>query len=127
VDKAQGDVPQFLLAKVEESRMAHATQRITYATMSADPNLHTDFDAAIARVKGTLGQTYPMYINGQAVTAASQFDDRSPIDTRILLGRFQQGGREHVQQAAAAARAAFPGWRAGCRPNNNRYPQQPRR
>src|ERR687893_566955 len=90
--------------------MTQATQRITYATMSADPNLHTEFDAAIARVKGTLGQTYPMYINGQPVTTASQFDDRSPIDTRILLGRFQQGGREHVQQAVAAARAAFPGW-----------------
>ena len=92
--------------------MAHATQRITYATMSADPNLHTEFDAAIGRVKGKLGQTYPMYVNGQAVTAGSQFDDRSPIDTRIVLGRFQQGGREHVQQAIAAARAAFPAWSA---------------
>ena len=37
-------------------------QRITYATMAADPNLHVEFDAAIERVKGTLGQTYPMYI-----------------------------------------------------------------
>ena len=87
-------------------------QRITYATMAADPNLHVEFDAAIERVKGTLGQTYPMYIAGQAVTASEQFDDRSPIDTRILLGRFQQGGREHVQQAIAAARAAAPGWAA---------------
>jgi 1-pyrroline-5-carboxylate dehydrogenase len=78
--------------------------------MAADPNLHVEFDAAIERVKGTLGQTYPMYVGGQAVTAPDQFDDRSPIDTRILLGRFQQGGREHVQQAIAAARAAAPGW-----------------
>ena len=91
--------------------MAQVTQRITYATMSADPNLHTEFDAALERVKGSLGQTYPMYINGQPVTAAQQFDDRSPIDTRIVLGRFQQGGREHVQQAIAAARAAFPAWK----------------
>ena len=90
--------------------MAQATQRITYATMSADPNLHTEFDAAIGRVKGTLGQTYPMFINGSPVTAAEQFEDRSPIDTRIVLGRFQQGGREHVQQAIAAARAAAPAW-----------------
>ena len=87
-------------------------QRITYATMAADPNLHVEFDAAIERVKGTLGRTYPMYIGGQAVTAAEQFDDRSPIDTRIVLGRFQQGGREHVQQAIAAARTAAPGWAA---------------
>ena len=87
-------------------------QRITYATMAADPNLHVEFDAAIERVKGTLGQTYPMYIGGQAVTASEQFEDRSPIDTRMVLGRFQQGGREHVQQAIAAAKAAAPAWAA---------------
>ncbi|OFW04060.1 MAG: 1-pyrroline-5-carboxylate dehydrogenase [Acidobacteria bacterium RIFCSPLOWO2_02_FULL_67_36] len=87
-----------------------ATQRITYATMSADPNLHTDIDAAVERVKGMLGKTHPMYIDGKAVTAGAQFEDRSPIDTRIVLGTFQQGGREHVQQAVAAARAAFPAW-----------------
>lgn len=87
-------------------------QRITYATMAADPNLHVEFDAAIERVKGTLGQTYPMYIGGQAITAGEQFEDRSPIDTRIVLGTFQQGGREHVKQAIAAAKAAAPGWAA---------------
>jgi 1-pyrroline-5-carboxylate dehydrogenase len=92
--------------------MAQATQRITYATMSADPNLHTEFDAALARVKGTLGRTYTMAIGGEAVNAPEQFDDRSPIDTRIVLGRFQQGGREHVQRAIAAARAASPAWSA---------------
>lgn len=88
------------------------TQRITYATMSADSNLHVEFDAALDRVKGTLGRTYPMFINGVPVTAAEQYDDRSPIDTRIVLGRFHQGGREHVQRAVAAARAAYPAWRA---------------
>ena len=87
-------------------------QRITYATMAADPNLHVEFDAAIERVKGTLGQTYPMYIGGQAITASEQFEDRSPIDTRIVLGKFQQGGREHVKQAIAAAKAAAPAWAA---------------
>jgi 1-pyrroline-5-carboxylate dehydrogenase len=80
--------------------------------MAADPNLHVEFDAAIERVKGMLGRTYPMYIGGQAVTAAEQFEDTSPIDTRILLGRFQQGGREHVQQAVVAARTAAPSWSA---------------
>ncbi len=89
-----------------------STQRITYATMAADPNIHVEFDAAIERVKGTLGKTHPMYIGGKPVNTPEQFDDRSPIDTRILLGRFQQGGREHVQQAIAAARAAAPAWAA---------------
>jgi 1-pyrroline-5-carboxylate dehydrogenase len=87
-------------------------QRITYATMAADPNVHVEFDAAIERVKGTFGQTYPMYIGGEAVTASETFEDRSPIDTRVVLGKFQQGGREHVQKAIAAAKAAAPGWAA---------------
>lgn len=90
--------------------MTEATQRITYATMSADPNLHTQFDAAIERVKEMLGKTYTMNIDGKAVTAAGQFEDKSPIDTRVVLGKFQHGGREHVKQAVAAARAAFPAW-----------------
>src|SRR5205807_8656794 len=46
------------------------------------------------------------------VRASSEFDDRSPIDTRILLGRFQSGSREQVREAIAAARAAFPAWSA---------------
>ena len=89
-----------------------STQRITYATMAADPNIHVEFDAAIERVKGMLGRTYSMHIGATEVTAAQQFDDRSPIDTRIVLGRFQEGGREHAQQAIAAARAAAPAWAA---------------
>src|SRR5207302_8266747 len=33
---------------------------------------------------------------------------RSPIDTRILLGKFQQGTRDDVKRAIAAARSAYP-------------------
>jgi 1-pyrroline-5-carboxylate dehydrogenase len=92
--------------------MATQARKITYSTMAADPNIHVEFDAAIARVSGALGKTHAMYIGGETVVAVEQVDDRSPIDTRIVLGRFQQGGREHAQQAIAAARAAAPGWAA---------------
>ena len=51
-------------------------------------------------------------IGGREVRAASQFDDRSPIDTRILLGTFQQASREQAREAIAAARAAYPAWSA---------------
>jgi 1-pyrroline-5-carboxylate dehydrogenase len=53
-----------------------------------------------------------MFIAGREVRASSEFDDRSPIDTRILLGRFQSGSRDQVRDAVAAARAAFPAWSA---------------
>jgi 1-pyrroline-5-carboxylate dehydrogenase len=91
---------------------AKTAQKITYATMTAErmTDLHRELDAAIARVQHAFGQVHPMYIDGRPVTAATQFEKRSPIDTRILLGRFQEGTREHVQDAIAAARAASPAW-----------------
>src|SRR5215831_13759510 len=88
--------------------------KITYATMSAErmEDLHRELDAAIERVKPTFGKSYPMMIGGQPVRGSSEFDDRSPIDTRMLLGQFQNGSREQVREAIAAARAAFPAWSA---------------
>jgi 1-pyrroline-5-carboxylate dehydrogenase len=86
--------------------------KITYATMSADQmdGLHRALDSAIAQVKATFGKTHPMFMNGRAVESDSTFDDTSPIDTRWLIGRFQSGTQEHVRQAIAAARAAYPAW-----------------
>jgi 1-pyrroline-5-carboxylate dehydrogenase len=91
-----------------------AQTKITYATMTADrmEDLHRELDTAIERVKATFGRSYPMMIGGQAVKASSEFDDRSPIDTRILIGKFQSGSREQVREAIAAAKAAFPAWSA---------------
>jgi 1-pyrroline-5-carboxylate dehydrogenase len=88
--------------------------KITYATMNADQleELHRSIDREIEHARSWFGQDHPMYINGRPVTAAAQFDDRSPIDTRILLGRFQQGTRDSAKDAIAAARAAFPSWSA---------------
>jgi len=92
-----------------------ATQtKITYATMTADrmEDLHRELDTAIERAKAAFGKSYPLIIGGKDVKASSEFDDRSPIDTRILLGKFQSGGREHVRDAVAAAKAAYPAWSA---------------
>jgi 1-pyrroline-5-carboxylate dehydrogenase len=88
--------------------------KITYATMTADRmgDLHRELDAAIDRVKSTFGRSYPLVIGGREARAASEFDDRSPIDTRILLARFQSASRDQVREAIAAARAAYPAWSA---------------
>jgi 1-pyrroline-5-carboxylate dehydrogenase len=88
--------------------------KITYATMNADrlEDLHRELDRAIEEVRSTFPGSYPLMIGGREVRAAAEFDDRSPIDTRILLGTFQQAGREHVRSAIANARAAFPAWSA---------------
>ena len=88
--------------------------KITYATMGGErmEELHRELDQAIARVTSGFGKSYPMMIGGRPVRAATEFDDRSPIDTRVLLGRFQSGGRDEARQAVAAAKAAVPGWSA---------------
>ena len=88
--------------------------KITYATMSADQmeDLHRAIDEEIPKVKAAFGQSWPMHIDGRLVKSDQEFDDRSPIDTDILLGRFQSGTREHVREAIAAARAAYPAWSA---------------
>jgi len=88
--------------------------KITYATMSGDQmeELHRELDTAIDRVRASFGRSYPLMIGGREVRAASQFEDRSPIDTRILLGTFQQASREQARDAIAAAKAAYPAWSA---------------
>ena len=85
--------------------------RLTYATMYDPPeDLHDRYEAALADLKANLGQNHGMLINGQDVLADETFEDRSPINTNWLLGTFQQGDRQHAQQALAAARKAFPIW-----------------
>ncbi len=90
-----------------------AKLKITYTTLSADdPHLHREFDEAIERVKQMRGSTFPMIINGEKVEAGATFPVTSPIDTREPLVFFQKGSREDARSAIAAARAAFPAWRA---------------
>src|SRR5437773_1352144 len=82
--------------------------------MSADrmEDLHRELDGAIARAKSSFGRSYPLMIGGREVRASSEFDDRSPIDTRMLLGTFQSASRQQVSDAIGAAKAAFPAWSA---------------
>jgi 1-pyrroline-5-carboxylate dehydrogenase len=94
--------------------MATATPRmkITYATLSADnEELQSAFDQAIEAARGELGRSYPMIIGAEERAGDELFEDRSPIDTEIVVSRFPVGERKDVKDAIAAARAAFPAWR----------------
>ena len=51
------------------------------------------------------------WINGQRVASAQTFTDVSPID-ETPLGEIAAAGEDEVDQAVAAARAAFPAWAA---------------
>ncbi len=86
--------------------------KVTYSTLgSPDPLLHEYFEEDVAELKANLGGTYDMSIDGEWTAGDGTFENRSPINTDWLLGNFAQASDAHVDQAVAAAKAAFPGWR----------------
>ena len=89
-----------------------APTKITYTSASGDLNeFHHRFDVALDALRSSAGTRYPFYINGQAVDhGGAPLDDRSPIDTGLLLGRFARATVEDVDLAVAAARAAQRDW-----------------
>lgn len=85
--------------------------KLTYATMFNPPEeLHTRFEKALIEKKKQLGGEHSMFIGGNEVKVADKFEDRSPVDTGLVLGVFQKGDAETAAQAIAAAKKAFPGW-----------------
>ena len=92
--------------------MAGETQfKLTYSTMFNPPEeLHMRFDEALAQVKANLGREHALIIDGKDRLAVEKFENRSPVDTDVVLGIFQKGSPRDAQDAIAAARRAFPAW-----------------
>ncbi len=87
--------------------------KITYATMASnDPRLHASFDEAIERVLAQKGKTFPLLINGERRETAEKLPVYSPIDSREPIVYFQKAGRQETAEAIAAAKAAWPAWKA---------------
>ena len=55
-------------------------------------------------------QTYPNYIDGEWAGSGALFENRNPANTDELVGSFVKGTARDVEDAAAAAAAALPGW-----------------
>src|SRR5438132_3996651 len=93
--------------------MYRVMEKITYASLgSLGEDFHQAFDAALKQVRARLGAAHPMFIEGKAIKAkAGTFTDTAPADTRLMLGKFQLGGREETRKAVASAKAVFPAWR----------------
>jgi len=85
--------------------------KVTYVTLSADESLHPKFEAELKNFKSRLGGRHPMYIGGRKVWSDSgEFEHCSPIDTSIVVGRFQVGTREHAAAAISSAKKGFEAW-----------------
>ncbi|MDQ8757147.1 aldehyde dehydrogenase family protein [Sphingosinicella sp. LHD-64] len=60
-------------------------------------------------------QTLTHFINGEKVAADTPHQSLNPSNTNEVIAHYPAGGRGEVDEAVAAARAAFPGW-AGATP-----------
>ncbi len=86
-------------------------QKVTYVTLLADESIHPKFERSVEEVTKEFGKHHAMYIGGEEVRSKDgEFEDRSPMDTTINLGYFQQGNADHVRQAIESASRAFAEW-----------------
>jgi len=69
------------------------------------------FPREIAAVRTRLGKTCPLYINGKDIVTGDTIATVNPARPSEVLGMVCQAGTAEVEQAIAAAKAAFPAWR----------------
>ena len=87
--------------------------KLTYGTMFTPPQeLHDQYDQALNHLKESMGKEYPMIIGGKARFAEEKHKAFSPINSGWHLATFQKGTAQDANDAVAAAKAAFPGWKA---------------
>lgn len=66
---------------------------------------------ALEEVAGQLGRSYPLVINGRAVQTAQWLESPNPSHKRQVVGKCGRATVAQAEEALAAAKAAFPGWR----------------
>ncbi|NJL01965.1 MAG: L-glutamate gamma-semialdehyde dehydrogenase [Spirulinaceae cyanobacterium SM2_1_0] len=78
----------------------------------ADAKLRTAAQQGLAQVKAELGKTYLPLLNGEYVQTETQLDSVNPCDPSQVIGQVGQISPAQAAEAIAAAKAAFPAWRA---------------
>ncbi len=66
---------------------------------------------ALSYVRGEVGRTYPLLIDGRSVTTIESFTSHNPSRRSESIGRVALGTTADVDRAVAAARKAFVRWR----------------
>ncbi len=85
--------------------------KITYSALTAPAEeIHRSFEEAVGEVRRDLGKTHPIWIDGKPIMNRETFDNRSPADTSVLIGKFQRATREDAGAAIDAAHRAFYDW-----------------
>src|SRR4030095_9452287 len=66
--------------------------------------------AALAQVRGQLGQTYDLIIGGKRVKGPATFKSLNPARPEEVIGIFQRASRDQAAQAVEASAQAFTTW-----------------
>ncbi len=98
--------------------------RVAYATMTADDEaLHADFDDGIAEARRRLGADHGFVIDSAARTGDGWYQERSPTDSNVVVGRYAHATAGDVDEAVIAAGRFASRWaairwqeRGGCFP-----------
>src|SRR5579872_3453725 len=86
--------------------------KITYSAIGGNMDeIHAAFDAALVTVRGELGKTHELYVNGQLHRGEGRsFQTRSPIDHEVLVGEFTTANDAQIDRAVKAAKRAQKAW-----------------
>ncbi|MDQ0189033.1 L-glutamate gamma-semialdehyde dehydrogenase [Alicyclobacillus cycloheptanicus] len=74
------------------------------------PERSAELKKAIAQVRSQFGKTYPLFIDGQAVTTERVLPSLNPSKHAEVVGHVSQATRDHIDRAIAAASRAFETW-----------------
>ncbi|HZU35387.1 MAG TPA: L-glutamate gamma-semialdehyde dehydrogenase, partial [Gemmataceae bacterium] len=77
----------------------------------SDEHTRAAMRGAVQEVGGQLGRHYPAIINNQPIQTAETLDSLNPAHVSQVVGRCGKATAGQAEQAIAAAKAAFPGWR----------------
>ncbi|RLM53995.1 aldehyde dehydrogenase family protein [Halobellus sp. Atlit-31R] len=72
---------------------------------------HQYYGEAVERVRGELGASHPLWIDGESVDADDHFSVTNPGDHDETIGEFAAGTPAAVDRAVEAAADAFQQWR----------------
>ena len=67
--------------------------------------------AALEKVKGQLGQEYPLVIGGERINTESKLDSINPANRTQLVGKFQKATKDLANRAVESAYETFQTWR----------------
>lgn len=76
----------------------------------SNPEKRQEMEQALGTVRGALGKEYDIQIGGQRIRCEQKFNSLNPSRKTEVVGIFQKGTRELVDQAIAAAEQAFESW-----------------